>query len=420
MRSLERALHALLITWLITLVAVVVHVGSAWTPAASFCGSVLVLLVWQPSRRGIFLAVALGIVAGWMYKIHGGTWSGSPMSYVVAGGAFLGVGSLSTMVLECLWARSSERRQLVDRLRCAAFMPAFYTVSGVLLGIAAILTPFTEDRLLFVTDLKFGLAPSWAVGSLFHSYGWLRLLCEFVYFSLPVSFVACLVAEQRLPQPKAAHPSRLQHVALVLGAAVFALFQICPAAGPILAFHQEFPKLMPQGLGTLPIAVRFAPRNCLPSFHLAGALALFWNMRRRNFWLSATLAGYSFLTILATLGTGQHYLVDLIASPALLLVAQAICSRVTHPIRWLAVTAGGVVTVGWVLAVRFGLLLRMPSAALVWSVAAMCILVAVALTEKLEDRAIEEGKYHGVAVERGGLESLHNPSYQKLSLGPSA
>jgi hypothetical protein len=60
----------------------------------------------------------------------------------------------------------------------------------------------------------------------------------------------------------------------------------------------------------IPIA---AAPNGIPSVHMATALLVFWFLRR---WWWGWLIGFAFtlLTILATLGLGEHYLFDLICA----------------------------------------------------------------------------------------------------------
>src|SRR5207247_2117622 len=60
------------------------------------------------------------------------------------------------------------------------------------------------------------------------------------------------------------------------------------------------------------IPIDAAP-NGIPSVHMATALLIFWFLRR---WWWGSLIGLVFilLTILATLGLGQHYLFDLICA----------------------------------------------------------------------------------------------------------
>lgn len=71
-------------------------------------------------------------------------------------------------------------------------------------------------------------------------------------------------------------------------------------------FYAAFPAVGPAHLGD-----PAAPRNCIPSLHMTWALLCVVYVDRRWRWLAVTFAG---LTALATLGTGEHYLLDLVVA----------------------------------------------------------------------------------------------------------
>ena len=96
---------------------------------------------------------------------------------------------------------------------------------------------------------------------------------------------------------------------------VFAMYTVCPGAGPRYLFHDDFP------FGTKaiaePHAVIFAEPvvlNTTPSGHLAWALLVFWCVRQHSKskfarWMAG---GFCALTAVSTMGTGEHYLIDLV------------------------------------------------------------------------------------------------------------
>jgi hypothetical protein len=57
-----------------------------------------------------------------------------------------------------------------------------------------------------------------------------------------------------------------------------------------------------------------APRNAMPSMHTTWALLIFWNLRKQSLSVRVASDVWLLLTVIATLGTGQHYLVDIIAA----------------------------------------------------------------------------------------------------------
>jgi membrane-associated phospholipid phosphatase len=88
-----------------------------------------------------------------------------------------------------------------------------------------------------------------------------------------------------------------------------------PVCGPAFAYPavwKTFPLHLPNDSPRHMIPIDAAP-NGIPSVHMATALLIFWFLRR---WWWGSLVGFGFvlLTILSTLGLGQHYLFDLICA----------------------------------------------------------------------------------------------------------
>src|SRR5262249_21182869 len=98
-------------------------------------------------------------------------------------------------------------------------------------------------------------------------------------------------------------------------------------------------------------------RNCVPSLHTAWALMLWWHAWSQPVWVRGLTSYYLFFTILAALGLGAHYLVDLsLAVPFAFAVRAA--GRPSLPglgrFRWGAVLFGAAVTTVMLLLIRFG------------------------------------------------------------------
>jgi hypothetical protein len=143
-----------------------------------------------------------------------------------------------------------------------------------------------------------------------------------------------------------------------------------------------------------PIVVN-APRNAIPSLHLTWALLAYWNTRRGPAWLRALTVVLLADTVLATLGTGQHYLVDLIAAVPFALLAQALATGIMRREEraWvLPLVAGLALTLLWLALVSFGVKLLWTSPVLPWAMA-LGTLAAVGLfyarLRGAEDLAIE-------------------------------
>jgi len=167
----------------------------------------------------------------------------------------------------------------------------------------------------------------------------------------------------------------------------FVLYNLFPAVGPIHVFGKQFPNLPPPA-GPAPfhlVAIESAPRNAMPSVHIAMALLILWNSRLGpRVWrmVAAMLLG---VTVLATLGFGEHYLVDLFVAVPFTLAAQGLA---TASLPWrtserIAATAvGGALVAGWLM------YLRMPTPApagggWAWSLLLGTAVVAVVLEWRL-------------------------------------
>jgi hypothetical protein len=125
----------------------------------------------------------------------------------------------------------------------------------------------------------------------------------------------------------------------------------------------------------------------MPSLHVGWTLLLFWNIRRRSWWMGAIAAMYLTLTTLATLGFGEHYLADLMVAPAVALAIQAACTRTVARFRWIALAIGASITIAWLLAFRTGAALRIPEGAATWSFALVSVALPAIAAWRLERAA---------------------------------
>jgi hypothetical protein len=261
--------------------------------------------------------------------------------------------------------------------------------SAVAVNLAAQFTPITYDRILYVFDLKFGGPPSWVIGKLLRSNLWLLKACGYVYNSLPLGLAACLAIQWRDRQTNARIVVDLRWLSVAIGIVGFLLYQVSPAAGPIYLFGKDFPFHVPDlaGMAIQPAWLQPAARNGMPSLHVGWTLLLFWNMRRRNWWMGVISATYLTLTALATLGFGEHYLADLMVAPALALAVQAACTRTNARLRWIAMITGAAITLAWLIAFRTGAALRIPEGAATWSIALVSIALPAIVARRLERAA---------------------------------
>ncbi|MGH9562297.1 MAG: phosphatase PAP2 family protein [Terracidiphilus sp.] len=151
------------------------------------------------------------------------------------------------------------------------------------------------------------------------------------------------------------------------------LYAIVPACGPIYAFGKQW--LHPQYVA--PVAVRLTGMpNAFPSLHL-GTAFLFVIFAPGKVWKVVALL-FLIATGLATLSTGEHYVIDLIPGLAFGMFASSIGMRnYRRAIFFFALS------LAWSLAVRFGYMILLAHLILLRSFAVLTLAaVAVALVRQ--------------------------------------
>jgi hypothetical protein len=162
------------------------------------------------------------------------------------------------------------------------------------------------DLYAYRLDKMFG-EPSFMIGRYLLTHMWLDYLAMSAYYLL-FSVTFFVVCWYFLTQPL---EDALTVVRTFLITPVSELISLAfPMSGPFYAF-KGFPWRMPDG--SAHVIQITAPPNCMPSDHLTMALLILYFSRR---WYPATLLAtfYLFLVELATLGSGEHYMIDLIAA----------------------------------------------------------------------------------------------------------
>ncbi len=325
--------------------------------ASALAGSLVMYLWTRPSVRSLTATVLLGAAFVFTYGIA----KGGPL--LGATPAFLGMGSLASMGLAALWSEPNQRHASLDTCLTASMFPLFLIVSGFSLAVTSIVHPKTYDLFLYAFDAQLGFQPSFLVGRGLVRFGMLRQLCYFGYESLPLAMAIAFTLER---SRRARHTPSLVLAFTVAAAGGFLLYNLYPAVGPVHVFGAQFP-YSPPPAGWPPfhlVPVELAPRNAMPSVHIAMSLLILWNSRwGPRLWhvLAGTLLG---ATVLATLGFGEHYLADLAVAVPFALLAQGLASSSVgwrNAPRIACVGAGGFFVLAWLS------YLRLPSPPLVGS-----------------------------------------------------
>jgi hypothetical protein len=380
-----RAIQGLAFALVLVLIAALLHMGDAPYIAFAFAGGFIMHAMTRPGWKYMGWAAVLGGGFGAIYLLHRGSIGAYPGAVLGIPGGFLGMGSLLVAATGWCWAPAADRRVHLERLFEVGTIPVLCVFSLMAVDIAAEFTPVTYDRLLLAYDAKFGGPPSWVIGRVLRAHPWLFNACAYVYNSLPFGLAACLALQLVDRQRNARILVDLRKVAILLGVAGFVLYQVCPAAGPVYLFASTFPFQIPDltGWAVHPAQLTAVPRNAMPSLHVGWTMLLAWNLRRRNWWIRIAGILYLTFTALATLGSGEHYLVDLMVALPLALAIQAACTELRCRERTQALAAGSIITFAWLLAFRTGAALAVPGGAAAWVLAAASVVVPAMLAVRL-------------------------------------
>lgn len=290
--------------------------------------------------------------------------------------ALFGLGAFLMLGLRWLWSEQLERRRTYAVLAPAASLVFFVLSAQRALSLANLLYPKTYDLYLYLFDGSFGFQPSFLMGRAMAHSAILRIAADLTYVSLP--FIMALVYALRLPKATERPSWDLITLFLLAGLGGWALYNVVPATGPAYVFSASFPwqslpyhSLHRLFLEQVPVNSNI-PRNAIPSLHMAWVLLLYWNTKGLSRALRVFLGAYVALTVVSTLGTGEHYFVDLVAGIPFAFAVQAIVAPDTKPVflrRAVAVASGLSLTLLWLLLVRFGAKAMLVSPIVPWSLA---------------------------------------------------
>ena len=201
-----------------------------------------------------------------------------------------------------------------DRKRTELFLvwnllliPIEGLIDGVLF-VLSYLCPWKYDLYIYRLDQPFG-QPSFWIGRHVGAHQWSVDLVNLSYNVL-FPFVICTLGVYlwRRTYEETMWVVKLFVVNMV---AALGFYCIVPVCGPKYAFA-SFPFLPLASVAAQPLAINATP-NGIPSVHMSTALLLFWCLRH---WRLGSVVGGVFvgLTMLATLGTGNHYIFDLVCA----------------------------------------------------------------------------------------------------------
>nr|WP_107659715.1 phosphatase PAP2 family protein [Nocardia suismassiliense] len=332
------------------------YVGTPKSMSVPWAGLILALVGISTRHRIIALSAAVAIDAVWA-----GIRLLSGASFAVGNGPVIVLTGLAIVA----WLRwdGTERRSALHAAALGALLILATKVGDVWLHVTIMSRPAVLDEYVLLADHALG-DPSWVMGRVLDVLGPVVYgVLHWVYIELPVAAIAVAVWQLRRVVSSGRWPTHyLVRTFLVLGLVGPVVYVIFPVVGPMFAFGADgnglqlgnyWPGVVPP-LDRNPMPMPFdsvTPRNCMPSMHTAWALSVFLHTRRDTdggpapslvrwggaFWLLAT--------VIATLGFGYHYGVDLVAGAVLCLTVESALRDPERGWGWFRIrlVAGGTV-----------------------------------------------------------------------------
>lgn len=334
---------------------------------------------WQDALLILAGVAVLGLVDFGVFK-----YSRAIMAWL----SFAGLTSLLILGVRAVWAEGEERKLLIY-----AWVPAVLFVSSEwfassLLDWTSAAHPKTLDLYLFSFDSSMRVQLSFIVARWFWQWPWLRMVGATFYLGLPVA-IALVYGGQLVRKREKAFPTM---AAFLFTGPVGALFyNLFPAVSPKVLFGRNFPfnplpvsQAMRLFLEPIPIQ---GPRNAIPSLHLAWTLLAWWYSRGLSWWERAVAMAFLAFTALATLGTGEHYFIDLVVAFPFALIMEAVCE---YSVSWkdgrklTAFLFGLFGTLGWFVALRFAGKFFWTSPLVPWVLAAATVALTILRHRELQ------------------------------------
>jgi len=222
--------------------------------------------------------------------------------------------------------------------------------------------------------------------------------------------LALVYATQLRQKGKNALPVMLAF--LVTGPMGVLFYNMVPATGPIHIFGQYFPwhplstqQAMHLVLETVPVK---GARNAIPSLHMAWVLLVWWNSKGLARWIRAIALTFVIFTVFATLGTGEHYFVDLVVAFPFALMVHALC---IYPLpfrygaRRMAFLFGAFASLSWMALVSFAPPFFWISPIVSWALVMTTISISIWMMHRLQNA---EFAYERVQPSPLSVEKIEN------------
>ena len=308
--------------------------------------------------------------------------------------SFVGLAALAVLGTHTIWAETDERKLLLYGFLPAVLFVGSEYMASTLLDITETLHPKTFDLFLYSFDCSLRVQFSFLMGQLFWTWLWVRFVSLVIYIALPLPLALVYAAQLRRKRENAL---AVMLAFLVTGPVGVLFYNMLPACGPVHAFGAAFPFHPPSiadvmHMKVVPILLKGA-RNAIPSLHMAWVLLVWWNSRGLALWVRAIAFLFVVLTTMATLGTGEHYFIDLVVAFPFSLMVQALCSYslpFRSGARKTAFLFGTFVTLIWLALLSFSVSIFWISPVLPWAMVVATVAPSILFWNRLMAAGTQE------------------------------
>ncbi len=311
--------------------------------------------------------------------------------------SFVGLSSFLVMALRTVWVKESRTAKtlLYAWVPAALFVISEYFASTMLAWTGAA-HPKTLDLYLLSFDYSLRVPIVFIAGRIYWQHPWIHNPSLLVYIGLAIP-ISLVYAGRLVRFRREAFPAMLAF--LITGPIGILFYNLFPACGPHALFQQGFPfHAFPMDqaprlhLESMAVA---GPRNAIPSLHMAWVLLAWWYSRGLSWLERLIVLIFVAFTAFATLGTGEHWFIDLIVAFPFALFIQAIAA---YPLPWkddrraAAFLFGLLCTLGWLIMLRYEPKFFWTSPLLPWVLATATVVLTIIRQANL-DRALDPTNY---------------------------
>ena len=294
--------------------------------------------------------------------------------------AFAGFSSFWVLCVRTIWAKRMQQKQLAFATVSALLLLTVEWGATIVLKWNETLHPKPLDLLLYSFDGSLGTQFSFLMGRAFLKWRLFGEVSVKFYEALPVALTLICARHIAARSSKALSAVTALICTGPIGVVFYNLF---PALGPRHIAQLEFPFHILTHTQILNLALveisAPGPRNAIPSLHMAWVLLIWWYSRGLSPWTRAIAFLFLVFTAAATLGTGEHYFVDLVVAFPFAVFIESLCSfdlPLLNRQRIIALSWGLGATLAWLALLRFDTPIFWISPVVPWTLVVGTILVS--------------------------------------------